>query len=54
VSNRQSFRAAFIVFANGDVHPVAVKGDQRTVNGAEADVLRFNAAVAADRAAFPQ
>jgi hypothetical protein len=37
---------AFIVFANGDVHPVTVKGDQSAVNGAEADVLRFNAAVA--------
>jgi hypothetical protein len=43
---KQVSAGAFIVFANGDVHPVTVKGDQSAVNGAEADVPRFNAAVA--------
>ena len=37
---------AFIVFANGDVYPVTVKGNQSAINGVEADVLRFNATVA--------
>lgn len=44
---KQVSAGAFIVFANGDVHPETVKGDQWAVNGAEADVLRFNAVVAA-------
>jgi hypothetical protein len=40
---KQVSAGAFIVFANGDVHPVTVKGGQSTITGAEADVLRFNA-----------
>jgi hypothetical protein len=43
---KQVSAGAFVVFANGDVHPVTVKGNQSTITGAEADVLRFNAVVA--------
>lgn len=43
---KQVSAGAFIVFANGDVHPVTVKGNQSVINDAEADVLRFNATVA--------
>ncbi len=42
---KQMSVGAFIVFANGDVHPVTVKGSQSAFNSAEADVLRFNATV---------
>lgn len=42
---KQVSAGAFIVFANGDVHPVTVKGNQSDINSAEADVLRFNAIV---------
>ena len=48
---KQVSAGAFIVFANGDVHPVTVKGNQSAINDGEADVLRFNVlAVQAARA----
>jgi hypothetical protein len=43
---KQSSAGAIIVFANGDVHPIVVKGTQDTLTNAEADVLRFNALAA--------
>jgi hypothetical protein len=40
---KQGSAGAIIVFANGDTHPVTVKGNQQAMTGLEADVLRFNA-----------